>query len=381
MKLKVIVASTFVAWAAVAHAQSSVTLYGAIDTGLLYQSSNAPNFQSKLNLGHVYELKDAGVFPSFWGIKGTEDIGGGYKVNFRLQGAFTSTNGKFGLGDTPGSTTIFNQQATLGVSGPFGSINAGRQITPMIYAMADTDVRNFEYFGSIFTAWLGLGQAAGWQGTSTNGPFGALYDSNAIVYQSPKFYGVSLALEYAPGGVPGQFQGGTRESAVLRYSNYGLNLSAVYYNGHDTNPFTTTPTGAIITAPSTGLDNNRFYYFGAMYTFHDLSVSTSYSIARNPANSGQDDFEMISGGLGYQFTPFLKVTSGFYYLKDRNVSSNQSDLYAVGAEYGLSKTTLAYVQVGHVNNRGKMGQTITYGAPVPEGTSSTAAMIGIRHSF
>ncbi|EEA03079.1 porin Gram-negative type [Burkholderia sp. H160] len=381
MKLKVIVAATFVAWAAVAHAQSSVTLYGAIDTGLLYQSTNAPNFQSKLNLGHVYELKDSGILPSYWGLKGTEDIGGGYKVNFRLQGAFTSTNGKFGLGDTPGSATIFNQQATLGVSGPFGSIDAGRQITPMIYAMADTDVRNFRYFGSIFTAWLGLGQAAGWQGTSTNGPFGALYDSNAIVYQSPKFYGVSLALEYAPGGVPGQFQGGTRESAVLRYSNYGLNLSAVYYNGHDTNPFTTTPTGAVITAPSTGLDNNRFYYFGAMYTFHDLSVSTSYSIGKNPANSGQDDFEMISGGLGYQFTPFLKVTSGFYYLKDRNVSSNQSDLYAVGAEYSLSKSTLAYVQVGHVNNRGKMSQTITYGAPVPEGTSSTAAMIGIRHTF
>ncbi len=51
--------------------------------------------------------------------------------------------------------------------------------------------------------------------------------------------GASLALEYAPGGVAGQLQGGTRESAVFRYSNYGLNLAAVYYNGHDTNPFTT----------------------------------------------------------------------------------------------------------------------------------------------
>ncbi|MBK5123916.1 porin [Burkholderia sp. R-69980] len=381
MKLKMIGASGLIACATAAQAQSSVTLYGTIDTGLLYQSANAPNFQSKVNLGHVYELKDAGIFTSFWGIKGVEDIGGGYKVNFRLQGAFTSTNGKFGLSDTAGSTAIFNQQATVGISSPFGSIDTGRQFVPMIFAMADTDVRGAQFFGSILTAWLGVNQAAGWQGTSTNGAIGALYDSNAIVYQSPKFYGASLALEYAPGGVPGQFQGGTRESAVLKYSNYGLNLSAVYYNGHDTNPFTTTATGAIITAPSTGQDNNRFYYLGAMYTFHDFSVSTSYSIGKNPANSGHDDFEMISGGLGYNFTPFFKVTSGFYYLKDRNVSSNQSNLFAVGAEYKLSKSTIAYAQVGHVNNRGNMSQTIVYGAPVPEGRSTTAAMVGIRHSF
>ncbi|WP_233887054.1 porin [Paraburkholderia flagellata] len=381
MNLKMIVASALVGWAIAAHAQSSVTLYGAIDTGLLYQSANALNFQSKVNLGHAYELKDAGIFTSFWGIKGAEDVGGGYRVNFRLQGAFSSTNGKLGLSDTPGSAAIFNQQATLGISGPFGSIDAGRQFVPMIFAMADTDVRGAQFFGSILTAWLGMNQAAGWQGTSTNGPIGALYDSNAIVYQSPKFHGLSLGLEYAPGGVAGQFQGGTRESAVLRYSNYGLNLSAAYYNGHDTNPFITTATGAIITVPSTGQNNNRFYYLGAMYTFHDLSVSTSYSIGKNPANSSHDDFEMISGGIGYKFSPALKVTSGFYYLKDRNVSSSQSDLFAVGAEYNFSKTTVAYVQVGHVNNRGKMSQTIAYAAPVPEGTSSTAAMIGIRHTF
>jgi predicted porin len=381
VRSKILVASTLVACATASHAQSSVTLYGAIDTGLLYQSANAPNFQSKVNLGHAYKLNDAGIYPSYWGIRGTEDIGGGYKINFRLQGSFMGTNGKVGLGDTPGAFALFNQQATLGVAGPFGSIDAGRQIVPMAYAMEETDVRGAQFFGSVLTAWLGMNQAAGWQGTSTNGSIGALYDSNAIVYRSPKVYGVSLALEYAPGGVPGQFQGGTRESAVLKYSNYGLNLAAVYYNGHDSNPFTTTASGAIIVTPSTGQDNNRFYYLGAMYTFHDVSVSASYSIGKNPAESGRDDFELISAGLGYQFSPFFRVTSGFYYLKDRNVSANQSGLFVVGAEYNLSRNTLLYAQVGHVNNRGNMSQTIEYGAPVPEGQGSTAAMIGLRHSF
>jgi predicted porin len=374
MKRKASVMAVLAVMAGAAHAQSSVTLYGAIDTGLFYQSTSAASFATGAkNLGHVYALKDAGIYASFWGIRGTEDIGGGYKVNFRLQGVFNSGTGKLGLADTAGATAVFNQQTTIGVSGPFGSIDAGRQYTPMIYAMADTDVRAAQYFGSILSAWLGVNQAAGWTGTSTNVPIGALYDSNAIVYQSPKFYGASLGLEYAPGGVPGQFQGGTRESAVLKYSNYGLNLAAVYYNGHDTN--------LPANVSATGLDNNRFYYFGAKYTFHGLSVSASYGLGKNPSNTGHADIEMISGGLGYAFTPFFKVTSGVYYLKDRNDSANHSIEYALGAEYSVSKRTLLYAQVGYVSNCGTMNQTITYGQPVAPGVSTTAAMLGIRHTF
>jgi predicted porin len=370
-----------IVFSAAAHAQSSVTLYGVVDSGLLYQSTSAATFQPRApNLGHVYELKDGGIYSSFWGLKGSEDIGGGYKITFKLQGTFNTTNGKSGLSDTPGTTALFNQYATVGATGPFGTFDAGRQIIPMIYAMAETDVRGAQYFGSILTAWLGINQAAGWPGTSTNAPIGALYDSNALVYSSPKFYGTTLALEYAPGGVAGQFQGGTRESAVLKYSNYGLNLSAVYYNGHDTNPFPLTYPAAPAT-PATGLDNNRFYYFGAMYTISGFSVSASYAIARNPAKGNSVDFEMASGGLGYQFNPAFKITSGFYYLKDRNNSANHSSEFAIGAEYNLSVRTKAYAQVGYVNNKGTMNQTIIYGAPVAPGVSTTAAMVGIRHSF
>src|SRR5215475_12561199 len=115
--------------AAAAHAQSAVTLYGVVDSGLLYQSTAAASFSPTApNLGKVYRFKDGGIYASGWGIKGTEDIGGGYHVNFKLQGSFDSGTGKFGLSDTPGVTAQFNQYATLGVSGPFGKIDAGRQI-------------------------------------------------------------------------------------------------------------------------------------------------------------------------------------------------------------------------------------------------------------
>ena len=90
---------------------------------------------------------------------------------------------------------------------------------------------------------------------------------------------------------------------------------------------------------------------------------------------------MYSAGLGYRFTPAFKVTSGFYYLKDNNNSTNHSSEFAVGAEYSLSKRTLAYAQVGYVDNHGTMNQTIVYGQPVAPGTSTTAAMVGVRHNF
>ncbi|MGF6371837.1 putative porin [Paraburkholderia sp. RAU6.4a] len=374
MKLKWVAAAAVAVLGSPAYAQSSVTLYGVVDSGLLYQSTSAASFSpTAKNLGKVYRYKDGGIYASIWGMKGTEDIGGGYHVNFKLQGSFDSGTGKFGLADTPGAVAQFNQFATLGVSGPFGTVNFGRQIVPMAYAMADTDVRAGQYFGSILTAWLGMNQAAGWSGTSTNGPIGALYDSNAIVYESPTFAGVSAALEYAPGGVAGSFQGGTRESAVLKYSNYGLNLRAVYYNGHDTNPGPTTV--------PTGLANNRLYYLGALYTYHAFSISASYSNGRNPAHANLVNLDLYSAGLGYQFSPAFKLTSGVYYLKDANNSANKSLEVAGGAEYSLSKATLLYGQVGWVNNHGDMTQTITYGQPVAPGLGTTAVMLGIRHYF
>jgi predicted porin len=356
------------------YAQSSVSLYGVVDSGLFYQSTSASTFSPKSsNTGSVFAFKDGGVASSFWGLTGQEDIGNGYSVNFRLKGGFNSGTGKLGLPETTGASDIFGYQATVGISGPFGKFDAGRQFAPMIYAMEDTDVRGAQYFGSIVTAWLAMNYAANWSGTNTNLPLGAVYDSNALVYQTPRFLGTSLTLEYAPGGVPNQLQGGTRESAVLRYSNYGLNLASAYYNGHDANPSPSTAPG--------GVDNNRFYYFGALYTFRGISVSGSYSIGENPADRDLYTFSLISAGLGYQFSPSFAFTSGFYHITDRNNSTNRSDEFVLGVEYSLSKVTLLYAQAAHVRNKGTMNQGILFGQPVAPGVSTTAAMIGLRHNF
>jgi predicted porin len=218
-----------------------------------------------------------------------------------------------------------------------------------------------------------MNSSAGWPGTSTNAQLGAVFDDNAIIYVSPNFGGVTASLEYAPGGVAGSLQGNTRESAVLQYDNYGLKLAAAYYNGHDANP--------TATSVPTGLDNNRFMYAGALYSINGFSVSASFSNGRNPAHANKTNFDMISGGLGYRFSPAFEVTSGVYYLKDENISANKSTEYVVGADYSLSKTSTLYAQVGYVDNKGTMNQSIEYGQPVAPGVATTAAMVGIRKRF
>jgi len=388
MKLKIASSAALLAFAAAsAHAQSSVTLYGVLDTGVIWQSTNVatfvPNAAQNRNLGSRVGLNEGG---SMFGLTGSEDLGGGYRANFKLQGSFSLTNGRSGLPDAPGASSLFTQVSTVGLQGWFGRIDFGRQYAPMAYALSDTDTRSAQYFGSILTAWVAMNTVAGWPGNSTNVAFGGLYEDNAIVYNSPSFHGVSVALEYAPGGVTGQLQGGTRESAVLKYSNYGLVAAAIYYNGHDTNPYQYPKVTAAV--PATGLNNNRFVYFGAKYTWRSLSVSGSFSNGHNPANENtgapggaSGDVDMWTGGLGYRFTPALNVTSGLYYLKDQKHNQNQSTLYVIGVNYSLSKTTLTYADIGYVSNRGAMNQELQYGAPLAPGRNTTAATVGLRHTF
>lgn len=374
MNFKLTTMACMLALAGVAQAQTSVQVYGTVDSGLFHQNTSAASFSPTAKpAGGVTRLKDGGIYSSSVGIKGNEDLGGGYSANFKLQGVYDSATGRFGLSDTTGVAALFNQFATIGVSGPVGTFIAGRQIIPMIYAMAETDVRAAQYFGSILTGWIGINTASGWAGTNTNTPIGALYDSNALVYNSPVFGGFSTSLEYALGEVAGSGKAGSRQSVVLKYANGGLKVSGAYYNAYDTNPAPNTN--------KTGVNNNRMVYLGALYAFDKLSVSASYTNGKNPEASNRVNYDLYGLGLGYQLTPLLKLTSGAYYIKDKNISDNTSTELAAGAEYGLSKRTTLYAQVGHVNNGGTMNQTIEFAAPVAPGKSTTGTMLGVRHVF
>lgn len=355
-------------------ADSGIKLYGIVDSGIYYQSTSAKSFSpTAADSGSMHGLKDGGLNSTLWGISGKEDLGGGYSMHFKMQGAVSTKNGKSGITDIAGSTSVFNQITSLGVSGPFGDLNLGRQVAPMAFALHATDVRSANNFGSIRTAWNSLNYQADFPGTTTRKYIGGLFESNAVVYTSPKFGGFSLMGEYTFGEAGGNSKSGSRRSAVLNYSDSNLNISAIYYAGYDS----ALAAGA---APKGKMDN-RYVYLGGRYQIGGLSTSASISNGRNPARINEINLNLVSFGIGYRFSPSFQLTSGVFYIRDKNSSANKSTLYSLGAEYQLSKRTTLYSELGHVNNRGDMNQEIAFATPVAPGKETATAIFGIRHTF
>src|SRR5260370_36937450 len=93
-------------FAGVAHAQSSVTLYGIVDAGFVYNNNSG---------GHkLYETRAGNLQGDRWGLRGTEDLGGGLKALFVLENGFNAFNGTLGQkGDE------YGRQAYVGLTSLF----------------------------------------------------------------------------------------------------------------------------------------------------------------------------------------------------------------------------------------------------------------------
>lgn len=107
------------AFAGAAHAQSSVTLYGIIDEGFIF-NNNAKGV-------HLYGLSSGVMQGSRWGMRGTEDLGGGLKALFVLENGFNVNTGGLGQGGLE-----FGRQAYVGLSSGFGTLTMGRQYDSVV---------------------------------------------------------------------------------------------------------------------------------------------------------------------------------------------------------------------------------------------------------
>ncbi len=108
------------AYPTISSAQSSVTRYGLIDEGFNYTSNVG---------GHSnYQLESGFAQGSRWGLKGTEDLGGGLKAVFQLENGFDVNSGNLGQG-----SRMFGRQANVGLSSDrFGTVTVGRQYDSVV---------------------------------------------------------------------------------------------------------------------------------------------------------------------------------------------------------------------------------------------------------
>lgn len=336
-----------------AYAQSSITLYGILDAGVLYTSKTA-NASSGKNDGRQFSMIGAGLTPSVFGLTGTEDLGGGLKAKFKIESGFSLANG--GLADCNGN--LFGCEAWLALDGRYGTAKVGLQYSPFLLAMYQTDPRYFSLFGSSVVSMV-------------DNVFGTgIYNSNAVSYTSPVIAGLQGSVMYALGGVAGNFGAGRQYSASLKYALGDFSITAAFYDGNS---------GGAVQAPVPTTVRYVGRMVGATYKFGPVNAKLSFT---NYHVAGSFNNYVYGGGFDYLVMPTLGIDAGVWFTSDRNHPTNHSVMGALGAQYFLSKRTTLYAQFGAVNNHGAMNSGISMNGALfaPAGTT-LGGVLGIRHTF
>ncbi|MCQ0030620.1 porin [Burkholderia glumae] len=370
-----------------AHAQSSVTLYGVIDTSLTYVN-HADGAKNSWLLGNSSAGNLAG---SRWGIKGSEDLGGGLKAIFQLENGFDPSTGKLGQGNRE-----FGRQAFVGLaSDRLGTVTLGRQYDPLIDLIQP--ITDDNYFGSTFAT----------AGDVDN------YDNsfrvdNAVKYTSPVFGGVQFEAMYSFGGVAGTTSAGQSYSAAVAYNGGPLSVAGGYFYAANSAASAAGPAGrATWTSTSGGtfdgpinLGYQTAHSLGiarvaGQYAFGAFTLGAGYSNAQYRRDGASlfgrnEHYNTGQGFLNYQATPALLVGVGYSYTKSGGDTSATYHQASLGADYTLSKRTDVYLTAAYQHASGTTsdgaGGAVAAQASIGSygyaGTNSqTIVNLGLRHRF
>jgi predicted porin len=345
---KVIATSALGLVALGAHAQNSVTLYGLVDTGIGYQSSQTSLGSTTGGRSAVKMIN--GVWAgSRFGLKGSEDLGGGTKTIFQLEEGFNSTTGAEST-----SGLAFSRQAYVGLSDPtYGTLTAGRQY-PSYYTLLSPYSP---------TTWL-----TGYYGAHPGDldSLDTLYrGNNSLVYTSPSMHGLTVSGTYALGGVPGSFNSGSTWSVAAQYLNGPFGIATGFQRLNNSTPGGGA-WGANSTASNAGSQpgvsaiNNGYqtaqaqqrvaatggYAFNAQW---DISVSYS-NVQYIPGINSKFLNSAIfnTGGAVLHFKPVtpLDLAAGYSYTRATEAngisSSARYQQFNLSQFYSLSKRTGLY---------------------------------------
>jgi predicted porin len=372
----------------VAHAQSSVTLYGLIDESIQFAHNTVDATGANKN---QVGLVAGNLQGSRWGLKGTEDLGGGLKAIFQLENGFDPNSGRLNQGGR-----MFGRQAYVGLTGDqWGTVTLGRQYDPVVDLVQPLTADN--YFGSTFTT----------PGDVDNND-NSSRTNNAVKYTSPVWGGFQFEGMYAFGGIAGSTGAGQTWSGAATYSTGPFSVAAGYFRAE--NPHGTIPTRAGWSATSTsdGTFDNQVSaaYQGAksigiasvavQYVAGPFTANLRYSNAqyKPDAQSGFGSTQKYNVGgayLGYQATPALLVGVGYIYTKASGDASATYHQVSLGGDYNLSKRTDVYLvgayQHASGDQRSSTGALVNAGAAVGSygynsaSSSQEVVSLGIRHKF
>ncbi len=184
---------------------ADVTLYGALDTGFEYKHTKSTGEEAV----DKFDMQTGWDTGNRWGLKGSEDLGNGYKVSFKLESGFNGDDGTMGQG-----SRLFGREAGLTLSGPFGSVAFGR------FGGIASSSGTYDMLGYVESFDGGDGDVWGFAASDR-------YD-NMVVYQTPRFAGLQLTAQYSfktdskQSIKDGDYSGDEGTSDAQRYASVGL---------------------------------------------------------------------------------------------------------------------------------------------------------------
>ena len=347
------VATAFAAVGGAAQAQSSVTVYGLLDTGLEFVNN------ASAAGGSVTRLSSGNMNTSRIGFRGVEDLGGGLKAIFQLENGFKLDTGNFD-GD---ANQLFNRQSNVGLEGGFGRVVAGRSYTTTYDFILPFDPMGY----SANYSWV---TSAGATGNRKDGLLSSA--SNLVKYQGT-FGGVKIGATYAFGEVAGNQTEGAKYGLGLGYGNGPFSMAAAY----DRNNSTASTTGG-------AYDKATSAHLAGGYQVSDAwKLSAGYRYYKKTLASGATDLrsDMFWGGGSYKITPAMTLIGAIYYQNIKNVTNDADPImYSLRLKYALSKRTDLYASTAYA--KAKNNQLVGLSRDEAGfGTSQFGVTLGMQHRF
>ncbi|SFC15297.1 porin [Collimonas sp. OK412] len=390
MKKSLIALAVLGAIAGAAQAQSSVTIYGIVDTGIVYTSKAVT---ATGGTGSKFSVNSGVIQGSRLGFKGVEDLGGGLKALFQLEAGFNNDTGALN-GQDKGATNLFRRKSVVGLGGNFGSVLLGRQTDILDDVSQWTSVQDFG--GVTGSVGHNLNRL---EGTRTN---------NSIRYNTPDLSGFTASAIYGFGEAAGQTSNGQSFGLGGQYANGPLGLFAAYYqsklgtiggtNASDTSILGNTSFAGHGAAGDTAL---KTFSLGASYqvgparlygnwsrTKQPLAYATTTGVLTNGGftvgsfnNTKADIFEL---GVNYAVTAPLHLLASVQYNKltfaDAGSAKGKLTQINLGTDYFLSKRTDLYAFVSNLRAKDAVNPGV-YGDSLGNTGNQTAVAVGIRHKF
>ncbi|MFL9950628.1 porin [Paraburkholderia agricolaris] len=387
-------ATTLVALAgtfgAAAHAQSSVTLYGTLDTGIDYISNQKTATGGKSN----WMMESGNVSTDRWGLRGNEDLGGGLSAVFDLENGFNIDSGKFSNGGDE-----FGRQAWVGIaSKQWGTVTMGRQYDFLVDFVAPLSATGSGFGGNI-----------------ADHPFdndnlnNDLRMNNALKFRSATYDGFTVGGAYAFSNAAGGFSNNNAYSLGAQWAGGAFNLALAYLQvnqpggvnqpGNTGGAVSSSDGDAVFTgARQRILGAAGRYTFGAAtvgLVFTRTMLDDPHQITQGGAystlNGDMLTFNNYELNARYAITPAFTL-GGSYTFTDGHFSDDGRSVapkwnqFMLQADYALSRRTDVYLEgvyqhVSGADGIAVLGNASIYSLAASSSDRQAVVALGMRHRF